>query len=537
MKNIIKAGVVAMVIGCCACDKFFDVEPNNILKEDQNYQAYYEVYNSFIGNAVRFQEAVEQYVIVSELMGGMVTPTSNAPVEFWEVFRFQAGNGNEVIDPRAFYRLIINCNDFIRHTFQYEAKNPGAIPENTFKGMVSEAIRYRAWSYLTLGKLYGQALYHDYSLSDYVDLSKGGRLLGFDELVVELISSMENGYNGIDGKTALVWRDITNIKGNEWGRFSVNTNALMGELYLWKGEYYTALKLLLNLIGTGNGDFVVEAMPNYSDIFGKDITSNLKELVSVVPFNAVKHQQNRLQYYFSNVSPNVYYLRPASRLTELYDLQEWRIGAAEGNGDRVRMRANIGVENGDTVVIKYHQGKASHERDHYIAVYRAAEIHLMIAEALNHCGLQEEAMAFLNDGVIGYVTPGGFLQRPFNSPLYSALLVKNVGVRGRVNLKRHVLSENKLVNGVWQNISTLPQEQQVRIRQQQIDSLILNEYALELPFEGKRWGALVRAGRYWGSDFVVEFMKEKFPRTERENYTELLGNKQNWFISYDPLVN
>lgn len=535
MKNRLKTGYLLWVMCCTACSSFFEVEPNNILNEEKNYREYYEVYNSFLGNVARFQEVAEHYVVVSELMGGLVTPTSNAPTEFWNAFRFQGGNGNLLVAPDPYYKLIINCNDFIRHAFEYDKKYPGVVPENVLKGMISEAIRYRAWCYMTLGKLYGQALYHDYSLADYIDLSQG-KLLKFDELLDKVILSVENGFNGVDGKNVLVWRDITNIKGDEWMRFSVNTDALLGELYLWKGDYYTSLDFLLNVIRKGEGNFVVSA-GNYADIFNKEITSNLQELLTVIPFNANKRQQNKLQYYFSNTAPNVYYLKPASRLIELYDLQEWEIDAAAGTGDKVRKAANIAIENGDTVVIKYHRGKAAHERDHYISIYRASEIHLMIAEALNHCGLQEEAMVFLNDGVIQYVTTGGYLKRPFNSPLYSAWLVKNVGVRGRVNLKRHILPNKVIIEGKEQNISSLPEEQQVLMKQKQIDSLILNEYALELAFEGKRWGALIRMGRVWGSDFVTGLMEEKFPPDERGKYKEFLQHKDNWFIPYDPLKN
>lgn len=535
MKNRLKTGYLLLMLCCSGCSGFFEVEPNNVLNEEQNYQEYYEVYSSFVGNAARFQEVAEHYVVVSELMGGLMTPTSNAPTEFWDVFRFQAGNGNTLVAPDPYYKLIINCNDFIRHAFRYEQENPGAIPQHVLKGMISEAIRYRAWCYMTLGKLYGQALYHDYALSDYTDISKG-KSLKFDELVDEVIASVENGFNGVDGKNILVWRDITNIKGDEWMRFGINTDALLGELYLWKKEYYKALDLLLNIVRHGEGNFIVES-GSYTNIFNKPITSNLQELVSVVPFNANKQQQNKLQYYFSNIRPNVYYLKPASRLVQLYDLQTWKMDAAEGTGDRTRKGANIAVENGDTVVIKYHREKAVHERDHYIAIYRAAEIHLMIAEALNHCDLQEEAMAFLNDGVIQYVTSGGFLKRPFNSPLYSAHLVKNVGVRGRVNLKRHVLPETVVIDGTEQRVSSLSAEQQVLIRRPQIDSLILNEYALELPFEGKRWGALLRMGRVWGSSFVAGLMEEKFPADERGKYTVFLQSPENWFIPYDPLKN
>lgn len=94
MRNIVSILCLSGLLSCTACQNFFDVEPNNILKEDQNYHEYYEVYSSFIGNAVRFQEAAEHYIVLSELMGGLTTPTSNAPVELWDIFRFQAGNGN-----------------------------------------------------------------------------------------------------------------------------------------------------------------------------------------------------------------------------------------------------------------------------------------------------------------------------------------------------------------------------------------------------------------------------------------------------------
>ena len=115
--------------------------------------------------------------------------------------------------------------------------------------------------------------------------------------------------------------------------------------------------------------------------------------------------------------------------------------------------------------------------------------------------------------------------------------MENAGIRGRVNLKRHELPEKITVDGTEQVVSKLPEAQQILVKRQQIDSLILNEYALELAFEGKRWGALIRMGRFWGGSFVSGLMQEKFPASERGKYTEFLQSEENWFIPYDPLKN
>lgn len=97
--NILTIGTLLLTLVCSSCDNFFDIDTDEIAPEDKNYTAKNEVYSGLIGVAASFQQAADHYIVVSELLGDLIEPTSQAPVEFWDVYRYRATNGNSLVSP------------------------------------------------------------------------------------------------------------------------------------------------------------------------------------------------------------------------------------------------------------------------------------------------------------------------------------------------------------------------------------------------------------------------------------------------------
>ena len=73
-------------------------------------------------------------------------------------------------------------------------------------------------------------------------------------------------------------------------------------------------------------------------------------------------------------------------------------------------------------------------------------------------------------------------------------------------------------------------------KEKAIDSVILNEVALECAYEGKRYFALMRSAQRWGKpEIMAEPLSAKFPETEREVYKEKLMIPENWFLKQNAL--
>lgn len=535
IKNIIKIGSLSLALLVGGCENFFEVKPGDMLLEKDSYSNLNEVYSNFLGLNTTLQQASEKYVIMAELLGDNMEPTENAPTEFWEAWRYQATNGNDIVDPTVFYNIVLQSNDFLRHVVKFNEQYPEVIAENVYKGMISSAMANRAWAYMTIGKFFGEALYYDVALSSDIDLSKQ-KMLKFDELVDELIYFLNTGIAGVNGFNEVDWTKILNNTDYSWNRMSISSDAVISELYLWDGNYVDAAKhLALTLNGLGiikknNGTEAKHSLdPTYEkskwqNIFSGTFSTISSEAYTAVPFDFSKDQTNNLQYWFSNVGENVYYCRPTDSLISKYENTIRKDG---GKGDIYRGKNVSYVESGKDIVInRYSLGKNSYSHDASIYIYRTAELFLMLSEALNALGDLAAADSLLNVGLVSSWN-GSKLLPPFNIPTFTAngnCLKNSLGVRGRAGVAPNYLRD------------FVAEDAPLERKQAVLDSLIAEESALEQAFEGKRWFTLMRMARNHNRPAMLanEIVK-KFPEGERENYRAFLMNPDNWFIKYDQL--
>lgn len=219
MKKTIYISLFLVAIFLTSCEKFFTPDDNDVIREEDSFQKRSEIYSAFIGMGAVFQDIASQWLVLSELRGDMLEPSETAPEELWSVYRYELSEENELVKPDVFYKVILYANDFIRHTMERKRENSEILEENVYLGMLSQALCYRNWCYLALGKIYGEAAWHDFALSDAIDPSDIP-VLKFKALIPELINSMLNGIEGIGGFRDLSWSDaILNkgiIRGTGW---------------------------------------------------------------------------------------------------------------------------------------------------------------------------------------------------------------------------------------------------------------------------------------------------------------------------------
>lgn len=528
MKKYLHALVAICLISFfnLSCDSFFALNTDDTLAEEQNYTELAELNSGFIGVAAVFRDVVTHTIVISELMGDLMTPTTNAGDDYWDIFNYEVKANNSVATPAPYYRAIIACNDFFRHALEFNKEKPGLIAENTFHSMLAEVLRYRLWCYLTLGKIYNEAIYFDFSISDKIDL-KNCPVWDLDKIVEQATLMMEQGVLGIDLMLKLDWNLVVKGTSEAWNMLGINPAIFLGELYLWGGKHEKALMTLLEFAGSSTRYAMAEIPASSRTATWKSsISGSNTESLTVMPSDVAYNQKNMLPYYFSNVPPNLYWLAPTGRLGEMY--------AYSTNADYYRQQGTLGVENGQNVIVKYHApGAPGRDYNTGIPLYRTAELYLMIAEAHNKLHLfgetidseyRETAMCFINSGMKTYWASPSFKQPFGNTAVYSTNLQTNAGVRGRVGAGS--------VN--WR--SMLPADATATRTARLIDSLIVNETALECAYEGKRWFALLRAARYWDDpDFIAGIVSKKVAGANRDALRQRLMDKKNWFIKYEHL--
>jgi hypothetical protein len=148
-----------------------------------------------------------------------------------------------------------------------------------------------------------------------------------------------------------------------------------------------------------------------------------------------------------------------------------------------------------------------------IILSRAADIHLLLAEAYNRIGdevSQEYALMLLNQGVNNEnPKPPGF-----------TTWTNNLGIRGRAYLQSRAVPER----------DSIPLEERTLL----IEDLIIAERAMELAFEGKRWFDLVRiAERRQDPAYLADKVAAKFVGTPHyDAVRNKLMNSENWYLPF-----
>lgn len=522
-----------------SCESFFEQTPDNMLEADDNYTDRSNVYASFMGLMATLQDVAPKLVVASELQGDLLMPTDQAPDSYWEVYRYGVQPGNSVADPTPLYRIVMNCNDFMRNTIEYNTDYPGVIPVSTYRQMIAGAVTLRAWAYLNIGKFYGKAVYYDYAMTGETDLSKLP-VLSFDELIPELIHFMNTGVDNVNGLRRV---DINTMFGTTgiWGSVPISPDALMCELYLWNKDYESAAKKGINLI---TGQALTPAGDNnkftLSEQFGKTkewhtlfsetpANPQTNEGLTMVLYDYSQRQINPLYSLFSSDATCQYYMKPTAVMTSRYTGRDYQSGAQIVKDPR---GSGVSYETlqGETVLSKYTLNRTIQQQDAPIYIYRAAEIHLMIAEALTALGNYDAADAILCDGFKPYYVSGNRYNQPFDAPIYAFEKLKlGQGVRGRLSIPA-VRSTDERFMGELDPDSP----EYTGRRQMVLDSLIIEETARELAGEGKRWFTMMRIARNNNDPaMLARMVTRKFPVAERPAYAAKLEDPANWFIDYD----
>jgi len=290
-----------------------------------------------------------------------------------------------------------------------------------------------------------------------------------------------------------------------------NTKALLGELYLEKNQYDSAAHYLkLGLESYGNtrmfkvgNEFVKE---KWELIFYNEGAFDGKgaENLMVMLYDSHRDQYNEFTGWTINGI-----VKPTSLLVDAYNNQP---NGDKTLGDLFRGKGftfdSLPGQTSEYYVSKYNLEKGD-PYSTYIILSRAADLHLLLAEALNRTGDTTTAMLLLNRGISSAKTkPKGYEK-----------WTTNKGIRGRVNLNPVTIPSGVDINN--------PVSVQLAI-----EDLIIEERAMELAFEGKRWFDLVRiAERRGDPSYLANKVAAKFSDPAK---AEMIRNKlmdpNNWYL-------
>jgi hypothetical protein len=565
-----------------------DETPQEVVAYSDYYAGLDDADAAILGLYGQFMTLADQVVVLNELRADLMDVTDNATPELEEINRNTPSKNNSWANVSKFYAVIQTGNDIL-HNYDIMLKE-NKLTQPEYDERYSDVAALRCWIYLQLSNLYGKVPYITEPIIALEDVNKyKSNELAPKELVEELIRVMEN------LPTLENYRLSKLISGEIDGyslvSFFIPKKALLADLYLYNDEYEKAATLYREILAVGETDDAASRNQNrkyklYCDVLQANTTpdwyqilytldrnddanafvngwrnmfqamttdrATLEEFLWFVSYDTKFAPDYTLPQLFNPVNQNKgkYYIKPSAyAVTDIwgseiqkndfpYDARGLTGAYDKALDDNYYIRKYSYIEEG-------YSGSVS--GDWFL--YRAAMLHLRYAEAANRAGYPKLAWALVNDGMRGeafrwkkedgstypndsidqssygpgqpYPAPYNFDGRFSDAPYIRAPWRYNGGVRGRANLP----------NVPFPDDLTTTKDSILFV-----EKLIIREAALELGFEGNRWGDLVRVARrlnkeipgtgtqfLWNDNIAKKFQRSRLAAPD-------MSSEEKWYL-------
>lgn len=537
-----------------ACEDMLDVKSEQyIFDEDYRMKNTNDTLYSMFGVFSKLQKLADNYVILGELRGDLMTTGENSGKYLQQIHNFAIQPGNPYASvERDFYAVINNCNYIIQNI-------DTSVVNNSVKVMYKEYAAcksIRAWAYLQLMLDFGHVYYYTQPILTVQEAANPPQEFNsVSELAPVLIADIEQWKNTENPSTG--YMDIYNT---DKSYFPISF--VIGDLYLWNGQYeqaaqayhdlmvrkgivinnnYRTIYEVVNNEFTGN----YQAAQNYSywynwltntpsnEVVTSIMASNqykknfILDSLTTYPYQELLPSQVALDNWDNQIYTHAYFRNSAKEYEMLSKKGDLR---TRGSLYSVLSLVNGQIVEGDRLIEKYNYLNPINYDNKQIVVYRAALLYLRYAEAVNRLGKPNLALAVLKNGLssTSMVQNVPAFEKDSVLPEYmdfsDTRFSQSMGVRsrgcGNVGIDTTYYKIPDFTSSTTAKSDTI----------EYVEDLIVQELALETAFEGNRFQDLMRVAiRRNKPGYLAEKVAAKFAADSASMYQKLII-KSNWYL-------
>lgn len=506
-----------------SCDGLLDANtPRLTSEEDYRLSTSSDSIYSMFGLLTQLQKLGDSYVLLGELRADLMTTSENSDKYLKEIENLEISKENPYVQTKNYYAVINNCNYIIAHldTNVYDMGQKLRLREYAAVKSI------RAWTYMQLALNFKTVKYYTKPILTVDDALKTYPELEFNALADSLIADLEPVKNA---KSPV----LGYIESYNTSYSMIPARFVLGDLYLWKGEYAKAAfeyhKLIFDnslIIHRNNISAWVSVNNTISSTaelyWQRSLFLNSGEVLTTIACPSDygqrflldtlnnQHMITPSDLSIQNWDKETYYLNEAS--SSQGDLRKFGSisYSDETNRAAVTNYAFSGVKSTDYLIYKYKI------YDQNITICRSALLYLRYAEAVNRMNKPNLAFAILKNGLNSQTMFEDAIVPPSEKvvplPEYmnfaDSRFLNNVGTR----MRGSGFSNN---NADF----VIPEQADMLDSVRYVENLILQENALEMAYEGNRYHDLMR--------FTLRRMNDGEKADNTTYFADKIANKNN----------
>ena len=521
-----------------SCDDLLNADSERLTAEEEfRLSTPSDSIYSIFGLLTQLQHIADGYVLMGELRGDLLEVSAEADKDVQEIYQHSISETNKFADVRKYYAIINNCNYML--TFLDTAKVDRGELLNRKHYAAVHAIR--AWTYLQMALNFKTVKYYSKPILTINDAEKSYPEIGLEALTDSLIPLLEP-------LRSVPTPNIGYIESYNTAFSFFPVQFILGDLYLWKGEYKKAAEQYRDLMYAKNVAINKEHSSTWLTVNNtisssatlywiRSLGLGFNEVLTTIACpteygqyfaldslnNQKKIRPTRLA--LTNWDKPVYYLNEASNSNG--DLRKYGSISYSDESRRqfISDYAYSNTPSSDYIIYKYKIYQQN------ITIYRSSLLYLRYAEALNRLNKPNAAFAVLKYGINSAnlfnnkIIPAAERENPVPDYLNLADMrfQNNVGIRmrGLGNMDKDT------------TFYRIPRQTTLHDSVRIVEDMIQEELALETAFEGNRFHDLMRftlRRMKEGDDasYLADKVSAKYPNAaQMKSY---LMNPENWYI-------